>query len=201
MRCFPGATVSDMESYAIPTVRTDPSEIILHVGTNDLRNRSPREVAEDIINLCEDISQNTTASVTISGLTHRTDEPSMGDKVTETNRIIKSFVSGRDLSFINNSEIGSSMLNSSGLWEPSSVYYACLLQTDITKRIMGSYEKLFLGEGGGGNRFIAREKLINVYLLWPIRYWLNKKSNYWKKINSNNNNEKICSTTRLSQRV
>ena len=43
MRCFPGATVSDMESYAIPTVRTDPSEIILHVGTNDLRNRSPRE--------------------------------------------------------------------------------------------------------------------------------------------------------------
>ena len=81
MRCFPGATVSDMESYAIPTVRTDPSEIILHVGTNDLRNRSPREVAEDIINLCEDISQNTTASVTISGLTHRTDEPSLGDKV------------------------------------------------------------------------------------------------------------------------
>ena len=109
MRCFPGATVSDMESYAIP------SEIILHVGTNDPRNRSPREVAEDIINLCEDISQNTTASVTISGLTHRTDEPSMGDKVTETNRIIKSFVSGRDLSFIDNSKIGSSMLNSSGL--------------------------------------------------------------------------------------
>ena len=73
MRCFPGATVSDMESYAILTVRTDPSEIILHVGTNDLRNRSPWEVAEGIINLCEDILQNTTASVTISGLTHRTD--------------------------------------------------------------------------------------------------------------------------------
>ena len=102
-----------MESYAIPTVRTDPSEIILLVGTNYLRNRSPREVAEDIINLCEDISQNTTASVTISGLTQRTDEPSMGNKVTETNRIIKSFVS--DLSFIDNSKIGSSMLNSSGL--------------------------------------------------------------------------------------
>ena len=199
MRCFPGATVSDMESYAIPTVRTDPSEIILHVGTNDLRNRSPREVAEDIINLCEDISQNTTASVTISGLTHRTDEPSMGDKVTETNRIIKSFVSGRDLSFIDNSEIGSSMLNSSGLWEPSSVYYARLLQTDIPRELW-EVMKNFFGRRGG-NRFIASEKLINVYLLWPIRYWLNKKSNYWKKINSNNNNEKICSTTRLSQRV
>ena len=84
MRCFPGATVSNMKSYAIPTVRTDPSEIILHVGMNDLCHRSPREVAEDIISLCEDISQNTTAGVTISGLTHKTDEPRMGDKLTKT---------------------------------------------------------------------------------------------------------------------
>ena len=39
----------------------------------------------------------------------------MGDKVTETNRIFKSFVTGRDLSFIDKSKRGSSMLNSSGL--------------------------------------------------------------------------------------
>ena len=40
---------------------------------------------------------------------------------------------------------------------------------------MGSYEKHFvLGEGGGGNKLIASEKLIKVYLLWPIRYRLNK---------------------------
>ena len=55
------------------------------------------------------------ARVAISGLTHRTDEPNMGDKVTETKRIIKAFVSGRDLSFIDNSKIGSSMLNGNGL--------------------------------------------------------------------------------------
>ena len=54
-------------------------------------------------------------TVAISGLNHRTDEPSMGDKVTETNRIFKSFVTGRDLSFVDKSRIGSSMLNSSGL--------------------------------------------------------------------------------------
>ena len=42
---------------------------------------------------------------------------------------------------------------------------------------MGSYEKQFSLGGGGvgvGNRFIASEKLIKVYLLWPIRYRLNK---------------------------
>ena len=44
---------------------------------------------------------------------------------------------------------------------------------------MGSYEKhFFLGGGGGGgeegNRLIASEKLIKVYLLWPTSYRLNK---------------------------
>ena len=48
-----------------------------------------------------------------------------------------------------------------------------------TGRILGSYEKRFVWGEGGGNKLIAGEKLINVYLLWPIR----------------------LSTTRLSQRV
>ena len=47
---------------------------------------------------------------------------------------------------------------------------------------MGSSENFFfffLGGGGGfggerGNRLIASEKIIKVYLLWPFRYQLNK---------------------------
>ena len=34
---------------------------------------------------------------------------------------------------------------------------------------------------GGGNRLIASEKLIKVYLLWPIRYRLNKQKVNAKK--------------------
>ena len=34
---------------------------------------------------------------------------------------------------------------------------------------MGSYEKNFVWGGGGGNKLIASEKLIKVYLLWPIQ--------------------------------
>lgn len=115
VKCFPGATVSDMECYAIPTLRSDPDEIIVHIGTNDLRHRSSQDVAEDIINLCDDLSQNTTARITISGLTTRTDDSSIGEKVKDTNRILKSFVSCRDLKFIDNCRIGSNMLNGSGL--------------------------------------------------------------------------------------
>ena len=59
-----------------------------------------------------------------------------------------------------------------------------------TERIMGSYEKNL---GGGGNRLIASEKLIKVYLLLPIWYRLNNEKETMKK--------KTCFTTRLSQRV
>ena len=57
---------------------------------------------------------------------------------------------------------------------------------------MGSYDKHFLG-GGGEQKIIASEKLIKVYLLWPIRYRLNKQKVTMKK--------KTYFTTRLSQRV
>ena len=42
---------------------------------------------------------------------------------------------------------------------------------------MGSSEKHFFGGGGEGergNRLIASEKIIKVYLLWPFQYRLNK---------------------------
>ena len=35
---FPGATVVDVEHYLIPIIRKKPSNIILHVGTNDAKN-------------------------------------------------------------------------------------------------------------------------------------------------------------------
>ena len=38
VRNFPGATVADMEHYLIPIIQKKPSNIILHVGTNDAKN-------------------------------------------------------------------------------------------------------------------------------------------------------------------
>ena len=37
------------------------------------------------------------------------------------------------------------------------------------------------GGGGGGKTLIAREKLIKVYLVWPIQYRLNKQKVTMKK--------------------
>ena len=43
---FSGATVEDMKNYAIPSKRYDNDLVILHVGTNYLRNqKSAKEIA------------------------------------------------------------------------------------------------------------------------------------------------------------
>ena len=46
VRSFPGASSSDMKHYLQPSLLLEPSGIILHAGTNDLRDSSPRAVAE-----------------------------------------------------------------------------------------------------------------------------------------------------------
>lgn len=115
VKYFPGATVDDMESYVHPSLRSEPDEVILHIGTNDLRDNTPKQVAESIINLTDNICQNSTARVAVSSLVQRTDDPTLTSKVTETNKILKTFTSNRAWGFIDNSRIGASMLNKSCL--------------------------------------------------------------------------------------
>jgi hypothetical protein len=44
VKTFPGATIADMSHYAKPTLSTAPDEIILHIGTNDLKAKTPEAV-------------------------------------------------------------------------------------------------------------------------------------------------------------
>ena len=55
VKSFPGATTNDMKHYLMPTVDKSPQQIILHVGTNDLRDHSPTVVAENIVDLARKI--------------------------------------------------------------------------------------------------------------------------------------------------
>ena len=49
---FSGAKTKDMESFIIPILEQNSETIIIHSGTNDLKNRSsPEEIARDIIKL------------------------------------------------------------------------------------------------------------------------------------------------------
>ena len=59
IKTFPGAGIDDMVNvyYARPTVSMQPDEIILHIGTNDLKNKSPETFAESVVNLGNSIKR------------------------------------------------------------------------------------------------------------------------------------------------
>ncbi|KXJ11550.1 hypothetical protein AC249_AIPGENE5488 [Exaiptasia diaphana] len=66
-------TTRAMKDYLKPNLELGPSEVILHVGTNDLRSRDPKEVAESIIDLARQIKSSCEAKVTIPELVCRRD--------------------------------------------------------------------------------------------------------------------------------
>ena len=54
VKAFPGADIADMEHYVNPTMKRDPDVVIIHCGTNSLRNDdSAEQIASDITELAE----------------------------------------------------------------------------------------------------------------------------------------------------
>ena len=48
VRAFPGALVDDMYDYLLPLLKKKPSNIIIHIGSNDAPNKSANEIANEI---------------------------------------------------------------------------------------------------------------------------------------------------------
>ena len=72
VKSFPGATIEDMNDYAIPTKRRNPDLIIIHAGTNDLRGNTAIKVASDLMKLALDLKTDNN-DIMVSGLTSRAD--------------------------------------------------------------------------------------------------------------------------------
>ena len=117
VKSFHGSTIEDMESYAVPTVRAQPDEIILHVGTNDLLQHSTSQhVAESIVNLADNIDQNSGGSkIAISSLVKRLDKPHLNNKLSEINSILRKFARNRGWFYVSHDNIGqATQFNHSG---------------------------------------------------------------------------------------
>ena len=101
VKSFSGAQIADMDDYLRPLLRKKPDEIILHVGTNNIRDESPRSVAEGIVNLVTQIQHGSpTTHLAISPLLPRSDNLDLNDKIKEANKILKSFCSSRGLTLV-----------------------------------------------------------------------------------------------------
>ncbi|XP_028415956.1 uncharacterized protein LOC114539518 [Dendronephthya gigantea] len=115
VKTFPGAKIADMEHYVQPTLRTKPNTIILHVGTNDIQNKKPEELAAEAKALCQGIvKRNPTCEIAISEIVKRQD-PMLNTKIHETNKLLSNLCEESNWYFIDHSNINTRHLNGSGL--------------------------------------------------------------------------------------
>ena len=97
VRSFSGATTKDMKSYIQLTIDRSPDCILLHVGTNDMVNKTKTEVkiTKEIVHLAS-LIRNKGISVVVSGLTLRHDyfEP----KRVKDNHVLRDLCTENNLS-------------------------------------------------------------------------------------------------------
>ena len=112
VRNFPGATVADMEHYLIPIIQKKPSNIILHVGTNDAKNLPSRTVLDNLLKLKALVKDSlSTCKVFISTPTLRTDDGKAQITVSQ----LKKHLLQLKIDTVNNNNINIIHLGSKGL--------------------------------------------------------------------------------------
>ena len=114
VKSIPGATTKGMK-YHIKGCLEDnfPDSIILHVRTNNLKNK---ESVEDIANDIMDVSifvRDEKTNVFVSGLTVQNDR--LNDKGKNANSLLKRRCGEEKIRFVDNTNIDVGMLNNSGL--------------------------------------------------------------------------------------
>ena len=89
VRCFPGAKVEDMAGYTKPLLKSQPTTIIVHAGTNNLKSEDAIAVRNKLLTLKDNIEQkHPNTAVILSTLTPRTDDRLLEQKVRDVNELL-----------------------------------------------------------------------------------------------------------------
>jgi lysophospholipase L1-like esterase len=89
--------------------------VVLHVGTNDIQHKEPKELADDMKSLCQGIvTKNPTCEIAISEIVKRQDLV-LNTKIHETNKLLSNLCEESNWYFIKHSNIDTKHLNRSGL--------------------------------------------------------------------------------------
>ena len=110
---FSGATTMAMNHYLKPNLEYSPNEVILHIGTNDLKTKEPKAVAESIVDLARQIEGTCDTTVTLSELVCRKDK--LDQAVKTANKHLKKFCHQNGWKLIHHENISHSGLNKGGL--------------------------------------------------------------------------------------
>ena len=115
VKSFSGSKTEDSVDYLKPLIRKTPEEIIVHVGTNDVKDntKSAKQIAAGILlNLGNQIKDKLPCTkVTFSSLIVRNDKMSVLNKINNINVILKRVCDQNNWSYIDHGNIDYSCLN------------------------------------------------------------------------------------------
>jgi len=114
VKTFSGATTKQMFDYVKPTLEMKPDQLLIHVGTNDLKKSENNEdIAENIVSLALHCHNSSQIPVVVSSLTYRDDK--FKDRIGSINEELKIRCEERNIGYIDNSNIQKFHLNRSKL--------------------------------------------------------------------------------------
>ena len=113
VRSFPGAVVNDLFDYLRPLLKKKPSQVIIHVGTNDANKANAKEITDKLLRLRKFVlSELNECSVILSSPVNRVDSTKQGIVVRNVNVILKNI---SNIEIIDNSNISVKHLGKKGL--------------------------------------------------------------------------------------
>jgi hypothetical protein len=128
---FSGCSTRNMFDYIKPTINRKPYQLILHVGTNSLRDcSSPTECAGEIIDLANSIKDSLPATeLVVSALITRSYNTELAGQVGEVNEILRQHYDKKRWTILEHSNIRKRNLNRSGLHlnKEGTTHLACNL--------------------------------------------------------------------------
>ena len=115
VKTFPGAKTEHMIHYVKPTLNKQPSQLIIHVGTNDLSSKSPTKIVKSISVPGDAIkTEDPKTNLTVSEVITRNDEEVLADKVNLVNEHLDTLCTQRNWGLISHKNSKSIHLNGSG---------------------------------------------------------------------------------------
>jgi lysophospholipase L1-like esterase len=115
-KSFPGSTVEDLTDYIKPSLKRKLKNIIVQVGTNDLKRKSAKDVAKSIDKLCKSIKlDQPQTSISVSEIIHREDNQELKEKALAVNKELARYSEQKMFYLIKNENIDKKKLNLYGL--------------------------------------------------------------------------------------
>ena len=105
-----------MADYLKPILRKKPKFLIIHVGTNDIKNSSRAKIMEHFEEITELVSRNSPSTkLILSSVIMRNDDGKLNDEIGHVNELLKNLCDSKGVFYTDNTNVDRNCLQKGGL--------------------------------------------------------------------------------------